>query len=196
MHNFCNLTVPSACKRVFLAVLCKKKRKKAIVFAFLHQRWLRVGAADEARTRYLHLGKVALYQMSYGRISGAFIPAPSRFYGASATFSGKKEKVSQDFRRGASDRNRTNDTGIFSPLLYRLSYRGITGAFVPAPSRILMNRGPRKDLRSRGLWGRGGISVFAAAVLRAGLPGKPLTFRRSDPDRARTDDPQRDRLVL
>ena len=31
--------------------------------------WLRCGAADEARTRYLHLGKVALYQMSYGRIS-------------------------------------------------------------------------------------------------------------------------------
>ena len=62
---------------------------------------------------------------------------------------------------GASDRNRTNDTGIFSPLLYRLSYRGITGAFVPAPSRTLMNRGPRKDLRSRGLWGRGGISAFA-----------------------------------
>ena len=28
------------------------------------------GAADEARTRYLHLGKVALYQMSYGRILG------------------------------------------------------------------------------------------------------------------------------
>ncbi len=25
---------------------------------------------------------------------------------------------------GASDRNRTNDTGIFSPLLYLLSYRG------------------------------------------------------------------------
>ena len=37
------------------------------------------GAADEARTRYLHLGKVALYQMSYGRIFGAFIPAPSGF---------------------------------------------------------------------------------------------------------------------
>ena len=29
------------------------------------------------------------------------------------------------FRRGASDRNRTNDTGIFSPLLYQLSYRGV-----------------------------------------------------------------------
>ena len=38
------------------------------------------GAADEARTRYLHLGKVALYQMSYGRIFGAFILAPSRSY--------------------------------------------------------------------------------------------------------------------
>ena len=38
-----------------------------------------IGAADEARTRYLHLGKVALYQMSYGRIFGAFILAPSRF---------------------------------------------------------------------------------------------------------------------
>ena len=34
--------------------------------------WLRCGAADEARTRYLHLGKVALYQMSYGRILESF----------------------------------------------------------------------------------------------------------------------------
>lgn len=53
-----------------------------------------IGADYEARTRYLHLGKVALYQMSYIRIFGA------------------------------SGRNRTIDTGIFSPLLYRLSYRG------------------------------------------------------------------------
>ena len=49
------------------------------------------GAADEARTRYLHLGKVALYQMSYGRIvesfawlrslraTGVILPYPSRF---------------------------------------------------------------------------------------------------------------------
>ena len=65
------------------------------------------------------------------------------FNGAFAMNCVKKEKVLHDFRRGASDRNRTNDTGIFSPLLYRLSYRG-----------------------------------------------------KYDPDRARTDDPQRDRLVL
>ena len=60
-------------------------------------RWSLTGADDEARTRYLHLGKVALYQMSYIRIFGA------------------------------SGRNRTNDTWIFSPLLYQLSYKGIFG---------------------------------------------------------------------
>ena len=60
------------------------------------------GAGDEARTRYLHLGKVALYRMSYTRIS-----------------------VPLTRNRGASGRNRTNDTRIFSPLLYQLSYRGI-----------------------------------------------------------------------
>ena len=53
------------------------------------------GADDEARTRYLHLGKVALYRMSYIRTVGA------------------------------SGRNRTSDTRIFSPLLYQLSYLGI-----------------------------------------------------------------------
>ena len=60
-----------------------------------------VGAGDEARTRYLHLGKVALYRMSYARIT-----------------------ESKEFR-GAPGRSRTNDTRIFNPLLYQLSYRGI-----------------------------------------------------------------------
>ena len=63
------------------------------------------GASDEARTRYLHLGKVALYQMSYTRM---FCP--------------ERGDSLRDF--GASGRNRTNDTRIFSPLLYQLSYRG------------------------------------------------------------------------
>ena len=40
--------------------LCLRKRGKAPL--------PRSGASDEARTRYLHLGKVALYQMSYTRI--------------------------------------------------------------------------------------------------------------------------------
>ncbi len=71
--------------------IAKKAQKKALT---LSQGY---GADDGARTRYLHLGKVALYQMSYIRIYGA------------------------------SGRNRTIDTGIFSPLLYRLSYRGKNG---------------------------------------------------------------------
>ena len=57
---------------------------------------LRKRAVDEARTRDLHLGKVALYQLSYYRI-----------------------------KRGcALGRNRTTDTVIFSHMLYRLSYQG------------------------------------------------------------------------
>ncbi len=60
------------------------------------------GAGDEARTRYLDLGKVALYQMSYAR---------------------KRHRYCSAY--GASGRGRTGDTRIFSPLLYQLSYRGI-----------------------------------------------------------------------
>ena len=66
------------------------------------------GAADEARTRYLHLGKVALYQMSYGRTFGAFVPAPSRAiltnFGApakacKARFCGEEEEFQSLLRR-------------------------------------------------------------------------------------------------
>ena len=98
--NYSATSCGSAALRAFPAIATQNK--KAIAFAFLHQRWLRIGAADEARTRYLHLGKVALYQMSYGRISGAFIPAPFRAilanFGApakacGARFCGEKEKI-------------------------------------------------------------------------------------------------------
>ena len=68
--------------------LChRNERNRGLLFL------LYIGAGDEARTRYLDLGKVALYQMSYAR-------------------------------NGASGRDRTGDTRIFSPLLYQLSYRG------------------------------------------------------------------------
>ena len=42
-------------------VYLRKKRENLAWFS------LSVGAGDGARTRYLHLGKVALYQMSYAR---------------------------------------------------------------------------------------------------------------------------------
>ena len=72
-----------------------KKRQKPILHTKSNFRRSFFGAGDEARTRYLHLGKVALYRMSYARIYGA------------------------------PGRSRTNDTRIFNPLLYQLSYRGI-----------------------------------------------------------------------
>ena len=36
------------------------------------------GASDEARTRYLHLGKVALYQMSYTRNNSEYYNRESK----------------------------------------------------------------------------------------------------------------------
>ena len=72
------------------------------------------GAGDEARTRYLHLGKVALYRMSYTRI---WVPNWKPH--------AHESKLSWYSKNGASGRNRTNDTWIFSPLLYLLSYRGM-----------------------------------------------------------------------
>ena len=64
------------------------------------------GAADEARTRYLHLGKVALYQMSYGRIFGAFYLAPIISDALKTSF-----KVGENLRflGGDPDRARTDD---------------------------------------------------------------------------------------
>ena len=41
---------------------------KKTLFCLLDKRVFFRGADDGARTRYLHLGKVALYQMSYIRI--------------------------------------------------------------------------------------------------------------------------------
>lgn len=64
------------------------------------------GADDEARTRYLHLGKVALYQMSYGRIFGAFYLAPIISDALKTSF---KVGESLRFLGGDPDRARTDD---------------------------------------------------------------------------------------
>ena len=47
----------------YVTILKKRRLLHSKISVLSH-----VGAEDEARTRYLHLGKVALYQMSYGRI--------------------------------------------------------------------------------------------------------------------------------
>ena len=86
---------PPAGDHFCVAKVLLQKRKTPMWVSFFF------GAGDEARTRYLDLGKVALYQMSYAR---------RRHHYCSAY--------------GASGRGRTGDTRIFSPLLYQLSYRG------------------------------------------------------------------------
>ena len=63
---------------------------------------LSFGAGDWNRTRNLLITNQLLCQLSY----------TSKVWNWTKNF-------------GASGRNRTTDTGIFSPLLYRLSYRGI-----------------------------------------------------------------------
>ena len=86
----------------FDAVSVEKSHRRAS----LHKRWLHVGAADEARTRYLHLGKVALYQMSYGRMFGAFDLAPVISDALKTSF---KVGESIGFLGGDPDRARTDD---------------------------------------------------------------------------------------
>ena len=87
---------PPAGDHFCVAKVLLQKRKTPMRVSFFF------GAGDEARTRYLDLGKVALYQMSYAR---------------------KRHRYCSAY--GASGRGRTGDTRIFSPLLYQLSYRGI-----------------------------------------------------------------------
>ena len=50
----------------------KNRNASAFLFYF-------IGAGDEARTRYLHLGKVALYRMSYTREDMAYYSRNFRF---------------------------------------------------------------------------------------------------------------------
>ena len=91
--------------------------------AFADLPFIIFGAGDEARTRYLHLGKVALYQMSYTCICFHSMKRTDRICLDFEAAPGGYHTVSTG-NGGASGRNRTSDTGIFSPLLYQLSYRG------------------------------------------------------------------------
>ena len=78
---------------------------------------LKTGAKDEARTRDINLGKVALYQLSYSRAVRIFILM--------------NFKTLSSFLficllvRGGSAETRTLDRRIKSPLLYQLSYAPI-----------------------------------------------------------------------
>ena len=77
---------------------------------------------------------------------------------------------------GASDRNRTNDTGIFSPLLYQLSYRGIwrpRRGSNPRPlawqASVLTNWTTRPTLR---WWEQQGSNLWHHACKACALPAE------------------------
>ena len=74
------------------------------------------GAGNEARTRYLHLGKVALYQMSYARVNSSYYTTVStvcqHFFSFSkknfyCAFSGAVIAASSITGTGASSKNST-----------------------------------------------------------------------------------------
>ena len=50
------------------------------------------------------------------------------------------------FGNGASGRNRTNDTGIFSPLLYQLSYRGKRNRFASKTADLARRGNAEKSM--------------------------------------------------
>ena len=75
------------------------------------------------------------------------------------------------FLDGAAIQIRTGDLILTKDALYQMSYGRIFGAFYLAP-------------------------IISDALKTSFKVGESLRFLGGDPDRARTDDPQRDRLVL
>ena len=83
----------------------KQKKKTTKLFSLIVH-----GAGDEARTRYLHLGKVALYQMSYARrtilsITGVSWFVNTVFENYSKNFGGLSMRAVQSELRFVLDRS-------------------------------------------------------------------------------------------
>ena len=76
----------------------------------------------------------------------------------------------------AADQNRTDDTGIFSPLLYRLSYSGVTYGRenMRKPANCQGNRGQKNHGGGSGLRQR---PERTAGAPGAGEPGRPTASR-------------------
>ena len=120
------------CHRCFYFIICSLNRNVHCFFKFSFP--LRMptrscvgilsGAGNEARTRYLHLGKVALYQMSYAR---KWCPEP------------ESNQRHGDFQ---------------SPALPTELQRHRKCIYPCTPRIHLLNRGPRKNLRTQGFAGK------------------------------------------
>ena len=108
----------------------KYKRKSCLIFqtAFLHKKTDPIGSVKKWSGRR---GSNSLPPPWQG---GAL---PDELHSQIAL---KGENPLKDVVVGASGRNRTNDTRIFSPLLYRLSYRGILWRAIALHSYIMATR--------------------------------------------------------
>ena len=85
------------------------------------------GAGDRNRTNNLLITSQLLYLLSYTSIDKTKTTQKNVLHimgGLNVLF-----LCLMKIGFGAAGRNRTTDTGIFSPLLYRLSYRGIENCF-------------------------------------------------------------------
>ena len=87
------------------------------------------GAAEESRTLDLNLGKVALYQLSYCRVTklAEWTGLEPATPGVTGRYSNQLNYHSSNCRNknyGSPTWARTRDLRINSPALYRLSYRG------------------------------------------------------------------------
>lgn len=78
----------------------------------------------------------------------------TRLIGVGTAFAPKRRRPARwrgVWKDGAQGRNRTTDTGIFNPLLYRLSYLGAgPGGMDPAGSAVLKRRPRWRSRKTRG----------------------------------------------
>ena len=96
---------------------CEQGRKVCPLLALLVRALTTVG---RAKTKIAPFGVLFLF---WSGLRGSN-PPPSPWQGDALP-----NELNPHFS-GASGRNRTNDTGIFSPLLYQLSYRGNTASLL------------------------------------------------------------------
>ena len=82
-------------------------------------------ARDGTRTRDPDLGKVVLHQLSHSRIINKIFIFKAGDGNRTHVSSLEGWCSTIELHLRAQNRNRTSDTRIFSPLLYRLSYLGL-----------------------------------------------------------------------
>ena len=136
---------------------------------------LHAGAGNEARTRDLNLGKVALYQLSYSRKTGTehadrYHPTRRFLHHYTAVQSRRRHRLTPATSNhspayGAGNEARTRDLNLGKVALYQLSYSRMGTAYFLLPTsfsyRIVssQSRGER-DYVQEARWCQDGLPFF------------------------------------